>query len=127
MRTARSLLVLGLLLSLAACGTAGSAPGGSGSGSGSGSESTTTPATTPVEDLTLTPSTSAPPLTVSGTVSDGVEAGCLVLTTDDGIYTLIGRTRDLTPGRQVTLRGVPAPDVLTTCQQGTVLRVLEVL
>lgn len=127
MRTARSLLVLGLLLSLAACGTAGSAPGGSGSGPGSGSESTTTPATTPVEDLTLTPSTSAPPLTVSGTVSDGVEAGCLVLTTDDGIYTLIGRTRDLTPGRQVTLRGVPAPDVLTTCQQGTVFRVLEVL
>lgn len=127
MRTARSLLVLGLLLSLAACGTAGSAPGGSGSGPGSGSESTTTPATTPVEDLTLTPSTSAPPLTVSGTVSDGVEAGCLVLTTDDGTYTLIGRTRDLTPGRQVTLRGVPAPDVLTTCQQGTVFRVLEVL
>ena len=86
-----------------------------------------TGAGTPVEDLTLTPTPSAPPVTVSGTVSDGVEAGCLVLTTDDGTYTLIGQTRGLTAGRQVTLRGVPAPDVLTTCQQGTPFRVLEVL
>lgn len=124
MRTARSLLVVGLLLALAACGSGtGSAPGGSDSGGGS----TTTPATTPVEDLTLTPSSTAPPVTLSGTVSDGVEAGCLVLTTDDGAYTLIGQTRGLVAGAQVTVRGVPAPDVLTTCQQGTVFRVLEVL
>ena len=118
MRTARSLLVVGLLLAVAACGSSSTVPGGSGS---------TTPTSTPVEDLTLTPTPGAPPITVSGTVSDGVEAGCLVLTTDDGTYTLIGQTRGLTAGRQVTLRGVPAPDVLTTCQQGTPFRVLEVL
>jgi hypothetical protein len=127
MRTARSLLVVGLLLAVAACGSSGS---GTGSGSTPGGPDTTpstTPTTTPVEDLTLTPSPSVPPVTVTGTVSDGVEAGCLVLTTDDGTYTLIGQTRGLTAGSQVTLRGVPAPDVLTTCQQGTAFRVLEVL
>jgi hypothetical protein len=118
MRTARSLLVVGLLLAVAACGTSSNVTGGSGS---------TPPTSTPVEDLTLTPSPTAPPMTVSGTVSDGVEAGCLVLTTDDGTYTLIGQTRGLTAGQQVTVRGVLAPDVLTTCQQGTPFRVLEVL
>ena len=127
MKTARSLLVVGLLLTAAACGTSGSGAPGGDTTSGAGSTPGSTPATTPVEDLTLTPSDSAPPVTVSGTVSDGVEAGCLVLTTDEGTYTLIGQTRGLTAGSQVTLRGVPAPDVLTTCQQGTAFRVLEVL
>jgi hypothetical protein len=126
MRTARSLLAVGMLLTVAACGTSGGVGGSGGAGTGS-SPAPSTPSTTPVEDLTVTTTPSSPPVTVTGTVSDGVEAGCLVLTTDDGTYTLIGRTRGLTAGTRVTLRGVPAPDVLTTCQQGTPFRVLEVL
>src|SRR5687768_8134224 len=103
MRTARSLLAVGLLLAMTACGSdAADGPGGSGS---------TTPATTPVEDLTLSPTTSTPTVELEGVVSAGVEAGCLVLTADSGAYTLVGRTTGIRAGDRVRVRGAEAPDV----------------
>ncbi|TDC36135.1 hypothetical protein [Micromonospora sp. KC213] len=57
---------------------------------------------------------------ISGTVTSGVEPGCLLL---DG-YQLIGGPRDvLTPGAKVTVTGKPQADLLTVCQQGTPFKV----
>lgn len=53
--------------------------------------------------------------TLTGTVTTGVEAGCVLL--DD--YLLVGGPRDvLTPGARVTVTGHVQRDLLTTCQQG---------
>ncbi|WP_433531490.1 hypothetical protein ACQPYA_05135 [Micromonospora sp. CA-263727] len=59
-------------------------------------------------------------LTLTGRIESGVEPGCLLL---DG-YLLLGGPRDvLTAGASVTVIGQPAPDMLTTCQQGTPFKV----
>jgi hypothetical protein len=57
---------------------------------------------------------------VTGTVTPGVEAQCLLL----DAYLLIGGPRDvIVPGARITVVGRPRPDMLTTCQQGTPLLV----
>jgi hypothetical protein len=57
--------------------------------------------------------------TLSGTVSDGVEAGCLVLTTDEGLFQLLGPGRaGLRAGMRVAVDGAVKSDLATTCQQG---------
>lgn len=88
---------------------------------------TDSPTSTPVEDLTLPSSGTGEVIEVRGTVTEGVEAGCLILTPEsagtDGPWVLIGNTTGLEAGQTVTLRGTPAPDVMTTCQQGTPFRV----
>ncbi len=59
-------------------------------------------------------------MTLTGRIESGVEPGCLLL---DG-YLLLGGPRDvLTAGASVTVTGQPAPDMLTTCQQGTPFQV----
>ena len=60
---------------------------------------------------------------LEGVVSPGVETGCLILTTDSGAFTLIGRTSGIRAGDRVRVRGAEAPDVATFCQQGTAFRV----
>jgi len=56
-----------------------------------------------------------------------VEEGCLVLSTGTSVYTLIGGNRALMrPGERVVVVGVPEPGLMTTCQQGTPLRVTSV-
>lgn len=53
---------------------------------------------------------------LTGTVSAGVEYGCLLL----GRYQLIGGPRDvLRPGARVKVVGRPQPRMITTAQQGT--------
>jgi hypothetical protein len=72
---------------------------------------------TPPPDRTVGP---AKPVTVTGTVAEGVEAGCLVL----GRYLLIGGRGDgVRAGAKVTVTGRAQPDLVTTCQQGTPLLV----
>ncbi|GAB3143553.1 hypothetical protein GCM10027290_20040 [Micromonospora sonneratiae] len=61
-----------------------------------------------------TPSTGA--VTVSGTITAGVEAGCLLLDR----YLLVGGPGEvLRAGARVTVTGRVQPDLMTTCQQGT--------
>ncbi len=65
-------------------------------------------------------------ITVTGTVADGVERGCRILRTDTVVYQLMGGDRAvLTEGSRVTVRGRPDPGLLTTCQQGTPLHVVD--
>jgi hypothetical protein len=58
--------------------------------------------------------------TLRGTVSPGVERGCLLLTTDRGVFQLLGAARaQLRPGMTVEVDGAPDDQLSTTCQQGT--------
>jgi hypothetical protein len=98
------------------------------------SPTATTPPATPTPSPPV-PLDDAPPsagpsdgpvLTLTGTVEQGVEAGCLVLTADGVTYLLLGARALVRAGDRVTVEGVLATDVATTCQQGTPLRIREV-
>lgn len=66
-------------------------------------------------------------VTVSGVVVAGVEPGCLLLNAAGRSYLLIGGDRSrISVGATVTVRGAVEPDLMSTCQQGTPLRVSEV-
>lgn len=115
-----------MLTGLTACGSAEGPAARPGSPSPAES-----PTSTPVEDLTPTSPGPDRAIDVRGTITEGVEAGCLVFTpesaTTDGSWVLVGNTAGLEAGQTVTLRGTPAPEVMTTCQQGTPFRVESVL
>ncbi|GAB3506384.1 hypothetical protein [Amycolatopsis cihanbeyliensis] len=116
-----------LALLLTACGAADTAPP---------EESGATPPGPTAPPTTGSPTGSRPPptapttppgeITVRGVVQQGVEPGCLVLTGSDQVYLLVGERARLEPGAEVQVRGTPEPGLMTTCQQGTPLRVAEV-
>jgi multidrug efflux pump subunit AcrA (membrane-fusion protein) len=65
-------------------------------------------------------------MTLRGTVSPGVEAGCTILTAGDKVYELQGPVvAGLRPGA-VVVHGYAIEGMMTICQQGTPFRVLEV-
>ena len=117
---------------LAGCGA-----GGDGSDSGAQPEFSATGGPT-VSDSppTGSPSTSepaggsgkqAPSITITGTPTEGVENGCIVMQSGNTLYLLLGGERSaLMAGRPVVVRGTPAPGLMTTCQQGTPFQVTEV-
>ena len=65
----------------------------------------------------------APVQTITGTLSAGVEPGCLLLSGSAGEYLLIigdpAQRAAAKPGAKVTAVGTPDPGMMTTCQQGT--------
>ncbi|MEU4569682.1 hypothetical protein [Micromonospora sp. NPDC023956] len=78
----------------------------------------TPPAVPPTEGKPGGPSASAAPggATITGTVTSGVEPGCLLL----GEYLLVGGPRDMIKsGAKITVTGRVQADLMTTCQQGT--------
>jgi hypothetical protein len=103
-----TLAVCAVLL-LAGCGSAAEAPGSG------------TPTPAPASSTSSAPGAGVEVVTVRGTVSDGVEAGCLLLTPDGGgdrPLLLLGNTEGLKAGDTVEVRGAPLADVMTSCQQG---------
>ncbi|WP_285507633.1 hypothetical protein [Actinokineospora sp. NBRC 105648] len=53
-------------------------------------------------------------------MQEGVEAGCLVLATDQGQFLLLGGDEDvIRAGAEVVVEGTAQPGQATTCQQGT--------
>ncbi len=66
-------------------------------------------------------------MTITGTPTEGVENGCIVMQSGDTLYLLLGAEPGaLMTGRPVVVRGTPEPGLMTTCQQGTPFRVTEV-
>jgi hypothetical protein len=142
----RALLLLpvfGGVLLLSACGNAtdqpgsGNATGQPGSGTATGNQPTSAapssaaPTTAPTPSGGLRPGpTGIPigtgkPITVDGIIEAGVEPGCRVLTAGSTMYLMLGG-KDAPTGVPVRVEGVLQPGVLSTCQQGTPLRVTSV-
>lgn len=121
-------------LVLGACGSAGSdqsldpTPGRgepSTGGPSTGGPGTSPPAN-PDPTLTAKPPGSSQQLT--GRIESGVEARCLVLSVSGGpSYVLTGSVAGLEPGDRVTVKGRSDPGAATTCQQGPVFVVAEIV
>jgi hypothetical protein len=124
------LLVAGGVLLLSACGNATDQPG-SGNQPTSAAPSSAAPTTAPTPSGGLRPGpTGIPigtgrPITVDGIIEAGVEPGCRVLTVGSTMYLMLGG-KDAPTGVPVRVQGVLQPGVLSTCQQGTPLRVTSV-
>lgn len=121
MRTIRAVTMVAVLL-LAVAGCSGDpSPGPSASSSASPSSGATE-----VPDPTLSPGKR--PSRYVGTVSGTRDLGeCLLLRTTGGLYVLVGDTGGLSPGDEAEVSAVADKDAATTCQQGPVLRVVEVI
>ncbi|MEU7872682.1 hypothetical protein [Dactylosporangium sp. NPDC049140] len=84
-------------------------------------------AVVPSAHPSLTLGSSQPLISVRGTVKDGIEPGCMLLTTDKQTYLLVGGDRAaLKSGATLTVYGTPEPELMSTCQQGTPFRVSRV-
>ncbi len=134
----RAALTAAVLFALFAAGCAAESPGSPGpspSGAPSDVASPTPPAVAPTpsdidplptyrpsprpkSSLTLPAETAKPggTLTLTGTVTGGVEGGCLLL---DGYLLLNPNPRVVREGARVTVTGEVRQDMVTTCQQGT--------
>ena len=107
------LLLAGLLV--AACAEPESDDAGAGQGA-----ATTVPTTRPADPPATTQAPPAGELTVTGTVIEGVEPGCLLLDAEGGQrYLLVGGDRaELRAGTRVAVTGRVERGLLSTCQQG---------
>ncbi|BCJ44936.1 hypothetical protein GCM10010168_84900 [Actinoplanes ianthinogenes] len=76
----------------------------------------------PLPELTITKPASGPTTTISGTVTAGVEPGCLLLQDGSSTHLLVFQDETLRAsapvGSQVQVTGVPKPGMMSTCQQG---------
>ena len=99
-----------------------------GGGAGQGGAATTTAPTTTAPGKRTEPTRSGGPVTVSGTVAEGVEPGCLLLEAEPGgSFLLVGGERaELRPGRRVAVTGRVDRSLLSTCQQGEPLVVASI-
>ncbi|MFS8096664.1 hypothetical protein LFM09_05940 [Lentzea alba] len=122
----RGLTAVLLCLMLASCGAQQAPPQAPASSSPSSDTSTPDlpaplpPSSTPITP-TPTPSRALEPgMTVRGTVSGGVESGCLILDTGTAQYLLLGADPAIAvAGAEIEVTGRAQPDQMTTCQQGT--------
>src|SRR5258705_7985836 len=84
------------------------APAPSSSSSPASAGSSLTPSGGPVPSTSVTLAT----MTITGEVKDGVEPGCVLLTTPNKTYLLIGGDRSaMTSGKRLTVVGRPQPDM----------------
>ena len=85
--------------------------------------------TGPTEDRPVPPTKAGKHSTVRmrGTVSDGVESGCTLLTSNGVVYQLFWREGTPFTGTEIEVEGTLRPDLMTTCQQGTPLVVERIL
>jgi hypothetical protein len=122
-------LLAGCLLAgplAAGCADAGGDGGGAGQGVAT-TAPTSAPATT-APGTSTEPTRSGGPVTVVGTVAEGVEPGCLLLQAEGGgSFLLVGGERaELRPGRRVAVTGRVDRSLLSTCQQGEPLVVASI-
>ena len=127
-----ALLVAGAALLLAACGNATVQPGSGSTGGPPTSAASSNPMPVPSSSgdsfqpgPTGIPVGSPRAVTIDGVIEAGVEPGCKVLTAGNTTYLILGGD-DVPMGVPVRVEGTLQPGVLSTCQQGTPLRVTSV-
>jgi hypothetical protein len=139
LRVLFALLVAGAALLLAACGNATGQPGSGSTDRPTAGASSSAPTSSPAPDPMPVPSgggtfrpgpTGIPvgspkAVTIDGVIEAGVEPGCKVLTAGNTKYLMLGGN-DVPMGVPVRVEGTLQPGVLSTCQQGTPLRVTSV-
>ncbi|MEU4563735.1 hypothetical protein AB0F72_35615 [Actinoplanes sp. NPDC023936] len=90
-------------------------------------ESTTVAPSAPVDDPSLpSKSSSQGTTTLTGTVTEGVEPGCLLLDGHLLIFNDAAQKQSVKAGDQITVTGTPEKDLMTTCQQGEPFKVSSV-
>ena len=136
-RALSALLVAGAALLLAACGNATLQPGSGSTDqptvapSGSAPARSANPMPVPSGGGTFHPGPTGIPVgspkavTIDGVIEAGVEPGCKVLTAGNTRFLILGGD-DVPMGVPVRVEGTLQPGVLSTCQQGTPLRVTSV-
>jgi hypothetical protein len=114
----RPAILVVILLAMAGCGEPPREPVNS---------RTASPPPTPTTGVTPPGTSLSPPVTVlRGRVQEGMEAGCLVLSTGQGQFLLLGGDEGvLRAGAEVVVEGSARPGQATTCQQGTPFAVTE--
>jgi hypothetical protein len=136
-RALSALVVAGAVLLLAACGNATVQPGSGSTDrptagtSASASPTAATPKPVPSGGGTFHPGPTGIPVgspktvTIDGVIEAGVEPGCKVLIAGNTKFLILGGN-DVPMGVPVRVEGTLQPGVLSTCQQGTPLRVTSV-
>jgi hypothetical protein len=66
------------------------------------------------------------PILATGVISEGVEAGCIILECEDEEYLLLSENIP-SIGTKVLVAGVTRPDILSYCMQGTPLAVIFII
>jgi hypothetical protein len=124
MRVTRAVVTAGLIALVAvgplgACASSGSGASAGGAGAGSTSPAGVIPTTapSPTPSVTLSPPAVGVTVTVSGTVAQGAEPSCLILTTNRGQFELLSGTAGVHAGDHVVATGHVAK-VMTHCMQG---------
>jgi hypothetical protein len=127
MKRAKLLAVLAGLLVAGLLAAACAEPDRDDSGPARGG-ATTVPTTLPGNPAVTEPTKPAGQVTLTGTVREGVEPGCLLLDAKGGTrYLLVGGERaELRPGSRVAVTGRVDRDLLSTCQQGEPLVVASI-
>jgi hypothetical protein len=141
-RALSALVVAGAALLLAACGNATVQPGSGATGQPTAGASSSAPTSSPSSNPMPVPSSaggggtfrpgptgipvgSPKAVTIDGVIEAGVEPGCKVLTAGNTKFLILGGS-DVPMGVPVRVEGTLQPGVLSTCQQGTPLRVTSV-
>ena len=88
-----------------------------------------TPTGPPGGDFTRAPNKAGKHSTVRvrGTLSDGVEQGCQLLTSQGVVYLLLWGDRTPPTETEIEVEGTVTYGLMTTCQQGTPLVVKRIL
>ena len=136
-RTLSALVVAAAAVLLAGCGNATLQPGSGSTDQPSAGAPSSTPSSNPMpvpsssRGGTFRPGPTGIPVgspkavTIDGIIEAGVEPGCKVLTAGNTRYLILGGG-DVPMGVPVRVEGTLQPGVLSTCQQGTPLRVTSV-
>jgi hypothetical protein len=126
MRTVRVAALVLLAGALTGCGAGATTP----SAPASSAPPTRPALVLPSESPRLVlPSTTGSDVTLTGTLQEGVEGGCVLLKTPDRLYQLVGGDRsklDASKSAKVTVTGRVAAGLMTTCQQGTPFQVTDI-
>jgi hypothetical protein len=130
-RALSALVVAVAALLLSACGNVTVQPGSGGTGRPSAGTPSRSPAPSHSGGGSFHPGPTGIPVgspravTIDGVIEAGVEPGCKVLTAGNTKFLILGGD-DVPMGVPVRVEGTLQPGVLSTCQQGTPLRVTSV-